>query len=496
MIRKTSAARIVGSLTFLASLAACALRDDGDPPALPNDGVIDAPSLEAEEPDGFPHDVFTEDSPLLDATLKTEWGELKTKYRVVDGEALAEGDIVVPAELGTRSATIVGRRWPNGVIPYVIDGNLPMSERVTQAIAHWESLTRIRFVPRTTEMDYVHFRSANSCSATIGRVGGRQFVNLTTTEGASTVAAIGVNPATNPPSFVYFFKRGYATLGTNRRVNAYRPHFRYVMPPGKAVANLVDVAFASNGHLFAWYDDGTVSEGSAADFALHAPPKPYTLADGKTPADVASLAIDAAGRAHAFYTDGTFSVGSVTDLAATTAPRDFAVAPERQVSDLAFVDFGADDTLHAFYFERVAHPETGATVIRRLFTGSGTATDLASNAPLATVGFPGHCSTASTVHEIGHSVGLFHEQTRHDRDDHVRIVFENVSPNARFNFEKHPASTGVDVGPYDFDSIMHYGPRAFSVNGQPTIVALNGASFGQRSRLSEGDIAGVHTMYP
>jgi hypothetical protein len=43
---------------------------------------------------------------------------------------------------------------------------------------------------------------------------------------------------------------------------------------------------------------------------------------------------------------------------------------------------------------------------------------------------------------------------------------------------------------------MHYPPTAFSVNNQPTILAKNGASIGQRTGLSAGDIAGVKLMYP
>ena len=42
---------------------------------------------------------------------------------------------------------------------------------------------------------------------------------------------------------------------------------------------------------------------------------------------------------------------------------------------------------------------------------------------------------------------------------------------------------------------MHYGPKAFSFNGNDTITAKNGHSIGQRQRLSVIDVAQAKTMY-
>lgn len=105
------------------------------------------------------------------------------------------------------------------------------------------------------------------------------------------------------------------------------------------------------------------------------------------------------------------------------------------------------------------------------------------------------CGLGSAIHEIGHALGLWHEQGRSDRDTFIEIRFQNVDARFRHNFDKHILD-GSDMGPYDFGSIMHYPATAFSVNGQPTIVAQGGQPIGQRDGLSRGDIAAIKGIYP
>lgn len=84
-----------------------------------------------------------------------------------------------------------------------------------------------------------------------------------------------------------------------------------------------------------------------------------------------------------------------------------------------------------------------------------------------------NCSLGNAIHEIGHTLGLWHEQSREDRDNFITIVWENIKPDYKHDFDQH-ISDGDDIGNYDYGSIMHYNSKAFSKDGQPTIIVPDG----------------------
>jgi astacin len=110
-------------------------------------------------------------------------------YEVRNGQAIFEGDIVLGniGEIETVSAkearnqrqsqgiTNTYYRWPGGVVPYEIDPTLPSQNRITDAIAHWNTQLggTIKLQPRNGEAFYVRFvntTSPGTCSSYIGNI--------------------------------------------------------------------------------------------------------------------------------------------------------------------------------------------------------------------------------------------------------------------------------------------------------------------------------------
>jgi Astacin (Peptidase family M12A) len=103
------------------------------------------------------------------------------------------------------------------------------------------------------------------------------------------------------------------------------------------------------------------------------------------------------------------------------------------------------------------------------------------------------------VHEMLHSLGIYHEQSRPDRDNYVDIVTENIEADATHNFNIVP---GISRGYYDYGSIMHYFFNAFGKDNKTTIRCKSDGTtancpknMGQQNGLSANDIMGLNTLY-
>lgn len=142
--------------------------------------------------------------------------------------------------------------------------------------------------------------------------------------------------------------------------------------------------------------------------------------------------------------------------------------------------------------------------------GEGCSSKVGRQGGMQVITLGNNCSFGTTIHEIGHAIGLWHEQSRADRDLYITVHFENIQKYA-FAFQKYERRN-EDGQEYttalDFQSIMLYHPCSFAkacypndlCNCEPseaTITRRDGSLYPvNRSGLSNGDILSVGRMYP
>jgi len=114
----------------------------------------------------------------------------------------------------------------------------------------------------------------------------------------------------------------------------------------------------------------------------------------------------------------------------------------------------------------------------------------------------GAFNVAAVIHEIGHAIGFYHEQSRTDRNNAIIINWNNIRPGAVHNFRTYTelGMAGAQIGNFDFNSIMLYpsiinDPNFVFNTTIPTMTRLNGTIWNPAVILSAGDIETAVFIY-
>ncbi|KAG1667121.1 Zinc metalloproteinase nas-7 [Nymphon striatum] len=144
-------------------------------------------------------------------------------------------------------------------------------------------------------------------------------------------------------------------------------------------------------------------------------------------------------------------------------------------------------------------PRTNQGDYIHITRGSGCSSHVGRRGGVQYVSLGHGCVASGTVqHELMHAAGFWHEQSRHDRDEYVEIIWTNIVDGMRFNFQKVSSGTSQTFGEsYDYNSLMHYNAYAFTkYRGRATIVPKQkGATLGNRRQLSTIDLAKLNKLY-
>jgi astacin (peptidase family M12A)/centrosomal CEP192-like protein len=112
------------------------------------------------------------------------------------------------------------------------------------------------------------------------------------------------------------------------------------------------------------------------------------------------------------------------------------------------------------------------------------------------VGGSGACTVATILHEMGHTVGLWHEQSRPDSNTYVSVNYGNLIKGSIGNFNQLYDNAQTFGTYFDYASIMEYPAFSFSRNGGPAIESIPaGIPLSNQTGYSAADIDGIERLY-
>ena len=134
-----------------------------------------------------------------------------------------------------------------------------------------------------------------------------------------------VGMAINRHDRVYtWYRNGTRSVGSVTDLDSHDRQRSYQLPPGRTPLGIVGMAISKRyDRVYTWYLDGTRSVGDSRDLQRYSTPRRYTLPPGRKPSHIVGIAIRTltdSERVYAWYSDGTVSQGTSRDLDSLEAP--------------------------------------------------------------------------------------------------------------------------------------------------------------------------------
>ncbi len=115
-----------------------------------------------------------------------------------------------------------------------------------------------------------------------------------------------------------------------------------------------------------------------------------------------------------------------------------------------------------------------------------------------------NCTVGTIMHEMGHIIGLWHEQSRSDAGTYITTHYSNVIKGSWGNFQPQPDNYENLTTYYDYASLMQYPAFSFTRNGGPVIEtipagiplgSIDGVPVPASVHYSAADIEGIKRLY-
>uniref|UniRef100_A0A8R1HHQ4 Zinc metalloproteinase n=2 Tax=Caenorhabditis japonica TaxID=281687 RepID=A0A8R1HHQ4_CAEJA len=137
---------------------------------------------------------------------------------------------------------------------------------------------------------------------------------------------------------------------------------------------------------------------------------------------------------------------------------------------------------------------TAANRLKIIGTG-GCASYIGMNGGEQTLWFGDGCEIFGTaVHELMHTLGIFHAHSRYDRDDYLAVNLNGVPDDMLANLQEETTKTTYNAVPFEFGSTMMYRQNTWGDNTLYPKEAIYQKTMGLR-RVSFYDMVNVNNHY-